>query len=254
MEEAAAVSGSLMGQVFISVLQLSFLLWLVRWLITKLERQHFSWSMLGLTRKNRSRHMFPGIVLAIVLSLSTVGIGYFSGTLKYLGNGFALFGPYQAVITIFLGALLALASGFGEEIAFRGYLQSRLAQRYNPGTAVMIVAVLFALSHPVGDVSNPLLYIATAVLVGILFGTVFVRTGSLWMGIALHTVWNYLQIAIVAVRNSADERFFGAPIFVFDNVYGIPYILVEFVVILVVLLSVMFFTRPMTKKEVLYTH
>jgi membrane protease YdiL (CAAX protease family) len=119
---------------------------------------------------------------------------------------------------------------------------------------VVVIAVVFALSHPVGDVSYPLLYFVTAVLVGILFGTLFVRTGSLWMGVALHTVWNYLQSAIVAVRDSADGRFFGAPLIIFDNISGMPYMLVELGVILVVLLSVILFTRPVTKRDAIYTH
>jgi membrane protease YdiL (CAAX protease family) len=252
--EATVASGSFATLVFLSTIQLGFLLWLVRGLITKFERKPFSWSMLGLSRKDRSKNVSPGIVLAVAISLSTIGIGYFAGTLEYFGNGLDLFGPSQTSITILLGAVLALASGVGEEVAFRGYLQSRIAQRYSPAVAVVVVAVVFALSHPVGDVSYPLLYFVTAVLVGILFGTLFVRTGSLWMGVALHTVWNYLQIAIVAVRDSADGRFFGAPLIIFDNISGMPYMLVELGVILVVLLSVILFTRPVTKRDAIYTH
>jgi membrane protease YdiL (CAAX protease family) len=114
----------------------------------------------------------------------------------------------------------------------------------------VIVAVLFALLHPLGNALNPLLYFLTAVLVGILFGTVFVRSGSLWMGIALHTVWNYLQIAILAIRNSSDERYFGAPVFVFNNVSGISQMLIEIGVILCVLLFVLWLLKPMTMARV----
>lgn len=232
LERAQRVSGGFLAQNVLSVLQLIFMLWLVRWLVVKIEKQPFDWFKLGLISANRSKHILSGILLAVMLSTLTIGVGYLAGTLKFLGSGFELFAPPQLVITLLFGTILALASGFGEEIAFRGYLQSRIAERYNPVPAVLIVAVLFALSHPVSAV-DPLFYLATAILVGILFGAVFVRTGSLWMGIALHTVWNYLQIAVFAVRNSADERFFGAPLLVFDNASGTMQMMIEFAVILV---------------------
>lgn len=94
--------------------------------------------------------------LAVVLSLLTIGLGFVLGTLKYSGNGFELFPSTQVLITLLLPILLACASGFGEEIAFRGYLQSRIAQRYNPTLAVVIVSILFALSHPKSNVLHPL--------------------------------------------------------------------------------------------------
>jgi membrane protease YdiL (CAAX protease family) len=249
LEEAMAASAGFEAQVVLSVAQMVFMLWLVRWLVRKVERHHFKWSALGLTVEGRWKFILPGAGLALVLSLSTICFGLLIGTLKYEGNGIALFGLAPSVSTTLWGAILALSSGFGEEVVFRGYLQDRIAKRYTPMTAVMIVAVLFALSHPLGKGIDPLLYFAMAVLVGILFGLVFIRTGSLWMGIALHTVWNYMQVAVVAVRNSADERFFGSPLFVFVNVLGTPHMLVELGVILVGVLSVIWLTKPVMIKK-----
>jgi uncharacterized protein len=246
LEKAKLASSGFAVQVVMSVLQLGFMLWLIRWLVVKIEKQKFDWSQLGLIVTERSKHILLGAVLALALSLFTIGIGYGTGTLKFLGNGFELFGSVQVLITLLLAAILALASGFGEEIAFRGFLQSRIAQRYNPVIAILIVSILFALSHPLGNVVNPLLYLAIAVLVGILFGAVFARTGSLWMGVALHAVWNYLQIAVLAVRNSADERFFGAPLLAFDSISITTQMLIEFIVILIGLL----FTFWLTKSDV----
>ncbi|MGZ9223080.1 MAG: CPBP family intramembrane glutamic endopeptidase [Anaerolineales bacterium] len=247
MEKATLASGGFIAQVVLSALQLVFMLWLVRWLITKVERRKFEWSKLGLISNERSKYITLGMVSALVLSLFTIGIGYIFGALKFLGNGFELFGSAQVLTTLLLAIILAFASGFGEEIAFRGYLQSRITQRYNFTVAVVIVAVLFALSHPLGNSSDPLLYLASAILVGILFGVTYARTGSLWMGIALHALWNYLQIAVVAIRNRADERFFGAPLLVFDTISGTAQMWIELTVILVGLLFIFWLTKPVTK-------
>jgi membrane protease YdiL (CAAX protease family) len=247
IEEAALASTGFIVQVVLSILQLGFLLWIVRWLVVKVEKQTFDLSKLGLVSVDRSKHILLGITLAVMLSLLTIGIGFFTGSLEYLGDGFDLFGAAQVFITMFLAIVLALASGFGEEVAFRGYLQTRIAQRYNSFIAVVIVAMLFALSHPLNTAVNPLLYLGTATLVGVLFGTVFICTHSLWMGIALHTAWNYMQIAVLAVRNSADERFFGSPFFVFDNVSGTTQMLIEFSVILMAFVFILLITRSSVK-------
>lgn len=246
MEKATLASTGFVAQMVLSVLQLGFLLWIIRWLIVKVEKRPFDLSKIGLVSVNRSKYVLLGIILAATLNLLTIGIGYFTGSLDYLGDGFNLFGAAQVFVTALLAGILALASGFGEEIAFRGYLQTRIAQRYNSSVAVFIVAVLFALSHPVSS-SNPLLYLATATLVGILFGTIFIRTSSLWMGIALHTIWNYIQIAVLAVRNSADERFFGSPFFVFDNVSGATQMLIEFGVALLAFVFILLITKSSVK-------
>jgi uncharacterized protein len=246
LEKATLVSSGFLAQALLSVLQLGFMLWLVRWLVTKIEKRPFDWASLGLVDAQRSTYIWRGILLAFILSLLTVGIGSVVGTLQYIGNGFALFPAPQVFITLLLAIPLAVASGFGEEIAFRGYLQTRIAQRYNSRLAVAIVAVLFAFSHPVATVDNPLLYLVTAVLVGILFGTIFARTASLWMGIALHTVWNYVQIAVLAVRNSPDERFFGAPLFVFENISATTQAILELAVVSAAVLFVLWLATPRT--------
>lgn len=247
MEKAALISTGFVAQVVLSTLQLGFLLSIVRWLVTRVEKQPFNFSQLGLVSVDRSRHILLGISLAVTLSLFTIGIGFFTGSLKYLGNGFDLFGASQVFVTAMLAVVLALASGFGEEIAFRGYLQTRIAQRFNSWVAVVIVAVLFALSHPLNTFVNPLLYLGIATMVGILFGTVFLRTNSLWMGATLHSVWNYMQIAVLSVRNSADERFFGSPFFIFDNISGETQMLIELGVILLAFVFVLLITGSSAK-------
>lgn len=242
MEQASNVSGEFIPQVVLSVLQLGFMVFLVRWLVVKVEKQPFDLVQLGLAKIQRAKDLVLGIALALGLSLLTIGLGLATGSLKYLGLGFDLFGSNQVFCTLLLAAVLAIASGFGEELAFRGYLQSRIARRYSPWLAVVIVAALFALSHPPTGV-NPWLYLVNATLAGMLFGISFLRTGSLWMGATLHAFWNYLQIAVLAVRNSADERFFGSPLLVFDNRIGAQHMLIETVVLALGLIIIFAITK-----------
>lgn len=78
-----------------------------------------------------------------------------------------------------------------EEIAFRGYVQTSLALRRRPSVAVAGSATLFALMH-----LDPVRFPAVLVL-GLLFGWLTLRAGSVWPAVAGHAVNNAITSAIV---------------------------------------------------------
>src|SRR5512135_3372327 len=45
-------------------------------------------------------------------------------------------------------AVLALAAGIGEEVFFRGLVQTLLARWFEPGTALAVASAVFGLAHP----------------------------------------------------------------------------------------------------------
>jgi len=91
-------------------------------------------------------------------------------------------------------AMTALAAGLApvcEEAAFRGYLQRTLARASGPWVAIAVTGVLFAARH-----LDPLRF-APLVLLGILFGWLSWRAGSLWPAIAAHAANNAVGAATV---------------------------------------------------------
>jgi uncharacterized protein len=83
--------------------------------------------------------------------------------------------------------LLILASGailgapLGEEFIFRGlFLQGLLGASWRPRAAIVLSAAIFSAVH-----IDPIGFLARMEL-GVLFGLLFVRTGSLWPGMAAH--------------------------------------------------------------------
>ena len=87
--------------------------------------------------------------------------------------------------------LLALASGFAEEMVFRGALQ--------PEVGVLWASILFGLAHLVPR--WPLiLWTAFAVAVGAVFGLVFEWTGSLWAPVVAHVVVNAVNLPVLSRR------------------------------------------------------
>jgi len=88
-----------------------------------------------------------------------------------------------------LSLAMALASALGEEVFFRGFLLTLLAQSLGPGPGLLLAALVFALSHPIPD-RRAWLYPLYVFLAGLLFGLAYLATGSLVPGILAHFLYN----------------------------------------------------------------
>jgi CAAX protease family protein len=79
---------------------------------------------------------------------------------------------------------IALVPAVVEEFFFRGYMQRRLLARWSPAVVVPLVAVLFAAMH-----GTPAWALGVLPL-GLWFGVLAWRTGSLWPGMFCHAFIN----------------------------------------------------------------
>lgn len=104
---------------------------------------------------------------------------------EYLGD---LFGDAEAVWPVF--ALFVLVAPITEEILFRGLLLGGMLGAYRSWKAIFVTATLFAAMH-----INPW-QIPTAMILGVLFGWWFSRTGSLWTCLYGHALNNLIVILI----------------------------------------------------------
>lgn len=82
--------------------------------------------------------------------------------------------------------LLALASGVGEEVFFRGALQNAL---FGGWLGMLLQALVFAAFHPVPD-RSAWSYPLFIFLGGLMFGASYLLTGSLVPGILAHYLHN----------------------------------------------------------------
>ena len=85
---------------------------------------------------------------------------------------------------------VAILAPLIEELLFRGYLQTALAEKMNHHLAIWLAAFIFAIIH-----LQPMAIPALMVL-GAAFGYIYHRTGSLKTCIVLHMVNNGLALAI----------------------------------------------------------
>jgi sodium transport system permease protein len=89
-----------------------------------------------------------------------------------------------------LGVLPAVA----EELAFRGFILTGLRRRFAPGTAIVFSSFLFALYH------FNVFQLLPAFVLGLVLGTLALRTGSVLPGILFHMLHNGLLIGLVMLE------------------------------------------------------
>jgi membrane protease YdiL (CAAX protease family) len=132
------------------------------------------------------------------VAIAAVSFGLLSGIVAYANN--------QAVISMNplpAGALFLLLynNDFLEEFFHRGVIQTKLERALGQTKALFLGGVLFGLTHLVFDIQMLIdtqgsLFVFTAFLLqvmsGWLLGIVFMKTRSLWPGIACHYLVNWL--------------------------------------------------------------
>jgi membrane protease YdiL (CAAX protease family) len=135
----------------------------------------------------------PGVLAAAggAMLLLSHGLDSLVQLLRFSGYGvhglfFELFSeatPAQLAVAVLVIAALA---GTVEEIVFRGYLQTRLSQRWGPGPGVIVTALCFGAAHfdPVQG--------GAAIFLGLYLGAVTEWTGSIRPAIFCHVVNNLL--------------------------------------------------------------
>jgi len=93
--------------------------------------------------------------------------------------------------------LLLAPAALGEEMIFRGVPLILLARVLGRGTAVVVVAVAFALGHIANPNVTPLA-IGNIALAGIFLGLAFYAPGGIWTAWGAHLGWNALLAALDA--------------------------------------------------------
>ena len=93
-------------------------------------------------------------------------------------TGFSLIG---AVLTI------GVAPGIAEELLFRGYIQTRLTQRWGAGVGIFVTSLLFGLMH-----MDPV-HMAFAFFMGLFLGYLTERSGSIRPAMICHATNNIIS-------------------------------------------------------------
>lgn len=158
--------------------------------LRRIQREGLSWAALGY-RSWRSA-ILPGLIGAIVL----LGLSFVEDSMTHKLFGTELDDRFTEMtkaaglrprIFLLLPANGVLAP-MVEELAWRGYIQTRLIRGWGPSTGIAVTAALFALKHVIVDFSFH--RIISLVPGGLLLGVVGYRCGTS-ASTVLHVLANF---------------------------------------------------------------
>ncbi len=151
---------------------------------------------LGFVKQNRLSEWWHGFVTALVI----LGMGSF---ILYLA-GLMDFTNFQLDLpTLVLGFLLFTMVSLNEEILIRGYILNNLLKSMGKYWALLISALIFMAFH-LFNANLSAVAVVNLLLAGILLGSTYIYTRSLWYPISLHLFWNYLQGSVLGYSVSGE--------------------------------------------------
>ena len=160
-----------------------------------------------------------GIAVGAGLQAACVGavaaLGYFQVT----GSN-----PVSVVAPTFA---LAVASGYVEEVVFRGVLFRIVEESLGTWIALALTSLLFGFAHMSNPNATVFSSFTIAMEAGVLLGAAYVLTRRLWLAVGIHFAWNFTQGGIFGVRISglaADgllESELSGPAFLTGGEFGL---------------------------------
>jgi membrane protease YdiL (CAAX protease family) len=171
------------------------------------------WELAGLLPIPRPRRLLAEHPVLLVALLGLAGgllaqtIRMATGELSALGRA-AVAHSSTATVVILVGETMLLV-GINEEVLFRGLalgalLRDRQATRPHVYQAVLTVSVLFGLAHLIrqAPISTRLTLAASTAAFGVLYSGVRLASGTIWVGLAAHGLWD----ATLTLRTFASSK------------------------------------------------
>ena len=188
----------------------------------------------GGERGNTLKEFGLGVLIGFVMNGACILAAWLHGDLDF---SVGTFYPVYLIVTF----LCVTVQSGAEEILTRGYILGALRERYPVWVAVAANALLFGALHLFNNgitVWSEL----SIILIGLGLSFAVICRGSLWMAIAIHTMWNFTQSILFGLPNSGIvsqgsflhlEAAKGS--FFYDAVFGVegafPAIVVELLLI-----------------------
>lgn len=155
----------------------------------------------GFSKAFKKGYFFRGLFCClpyIVLQLALLAVFFFDN----LGNPEVTWNPWYLIL---FGVFSVVGIGIREECIYRAIIQNIVAKKYaNSVKGIWITALVGAAVFGLTHVSNIFfgmdLFVAidqvvSATVIGLLFGAVYLRSGSLWTLIFIHTLTDITGLA-----------------------------------------------------------
>jgi len=175
--------------VFATIQGIIFLI-IIFFMIRFVEKKHFFWKDIGLNWNHTSLYNIGlGFVVACLVYFAPIFLGFFLGTLTLSFQD-----TFENLVfsSVFMTVVFNFSIGFGEEVVFRSYIQTRMIKLYGAILGILLTSILFTLSH-VLMTQLSLISILTGIILFVAIGILYFCTHSLYLVGTIHAVLNILQ-------------------------------------------------------------
>jgi membrane protease YdiL (CAAX protease family) len=153
---------------------------------------------LGFTRDPFVRDSVIGLGLGAAMIAAAVVILWMAGWVTA--------GSLDTFTWSALGVLVAalLFNSITQEVLVRGYILQTIAAQFGPVAAVLASSIIFVVLHAGAIAEGGTLPAINLFGAGLLLALAYTTTGNLWLPIALHFSWNFLQGPVLGVAVSGQ--------------------------------------------------
>lgn len=114
-----------------------------------------------------------------------------------------------SVISLTLAFAGYVILALGQEVFCRGYVLTSFSARYSVAIGMVVQTAVFTLFH-VLIVGPSVFSVVNGVLMGVMFGLMFLKFGSIWPAIGFHSLWYFVQYIILGVTSGAQAGSYTA--------------------------------------------
>jgi len=138
-----------------------------------------------------------GVLIGTTLQALTILVIYFFGNFQIISVN-----PFSSIITPFA---VAFSVAIFEETLLRGILFRIVEEKLGSYISLLISAIIFGAVHLLNPDSSVISSVCIGI-VGFMFGASYIYSRSLWLPIAIHFSWNFVQSGIFGAITSGNEQ------------------------------------------------
>lgn len=178
---------------------------LAAWVMTRfVDKRPFN--SLGLTPRHIVRDILLGSGIGLGMMVISVAVLWAAGWATLQTN--VAFSPGVLAVV----GIAMLINTMTQEVLVRGYIQQTIQSQYGVALAIIISSFIFMLLH-LGAIKGAPLPAVNLFAAGILLGIAYAITNNLWLPIALHFGWNFLQGPVLGLTVSGQSVDSGWKVF-----------------------------------------
>lgn len=175
----------------------------VAWMATRfIDRRPFQ--SLGFRTAGLVGDMTAGLLIAAVMTAAALAITAAAGWARIDERASGIGVPFVIL------AWSVAANSVAQELLFQGYVLQTIDRQFNTAIAVAGTAVLFTVAHAGVLTAGNVVPAVNLLLAGTLLALAYASTRNLWLPIALHFGWNFLQGPILGLAVSGQDIHHGA--------------------------------------------